>query len=164
MIELPQDAYISHLCPGRVRIKIPSQKKNGPFFSSIKGLINSVPGMERVEINPDTGSVLIAHNLDPESVSHFLKKHRLLKDPIGGPAKDVHQEITRFYQSADSRVKGFLGGVNLGTLAFLVLIGAGTYQILRGNFTAIPWYSAFWYGLSIFLKSKPDGIPPVDGE
>jgi hypothetical protein len=47
------------------------------------------------------------------------------------------------------------GWVNLGAMAFLILLGAAIYQIARGNLTAIPWYTAFWYALNIFLKSKP---------
>jgi hypothetical protein len=29
-------------------------------------------------------------------------------------------------------------------------MGAGIYQIARGNFAAPAWYTAFWYALGLF--------------
>lgn len=52
------------------------------------------------------------------------------------------------------RVEKATGGtMGISEVAFLALFGAGVMQIGRGNFTAIPWYTAFWYALNIFLKS-----------
>ena len=164
MSDLPQDAYVSHLSSGRLRVKIPSKKGNVVFFSSLKDQLSSLPGVENIEVNPVTGSILLIHSLDSESVADFLKAQQLLKVR---PGKDFnfHQEVTRVFNAADRQVTGFIGGgINLGALAFLGLVGAGVYQILRGNFAAIPWYSAFWYGLSIFLKSKSGGNGVDDGE
>jgi hypothetical protein len=165
MVDLPQDAYVSHLSPGRLRVKMPSKKGSAAFFSSLKDQLSNLPGVEKIEINPVTGSVLFIHSLDSESVSEFLKSQHLLKVQPGKDSFNFHQEVTRVFNAADRRVKGFIGGgINLGALAFLGLAGAGAYQILRGNFSAIPWYSAFWYALSIFLKSKPNGNGTYDGE
>jgi len=165
MFDLPQDTYVSHLSPGRLRVKIPSKKGNVVFFSSLKDQLSQLPGVESVEVNPVTGSILLIHSLDPGAVTNFLKAQNLLKMQPGKDTFNFHQEITRVFDATDRRVKGFIGGgINLGALAFLALTGAGVYQILRGNFTAIPWYSAFWYGLSIFLKSKSGGNGVDDGE
>ena len=43
--------------------------------------------------------------------------------------------------------------IDIEGLAFLLLLGAGIYQISVGNLTALPWYAAFWYAFNIFLKS-----------
>ena len=155
MFDLPEDAYVSHLSSGRLRVKIPSKKGNILFFSSLKDQLSQLPGVQTIEINPVTGSILLIHSLDAESVTSFLKAQNLLKIQPGRDSFDFHQEVTRLFSAADRQVKGFIGGgINLGALAFLGLTGAGIYQILRGNFSAIPWYSAFWYALGIFLRSK----------
>jgi hypothetical protein len=127
--------------------------------------LSQLPGLEKIEVNPVTGSVLLIHSLDSGSVTDFLKAQHLLKVQPGKDSFNFHQEITRAFSSADRQVRGFIGGgINLGALAFLGLAGAGVYQIFRGNFSAIPWYSAFWYALSIFLKSKSNGNSMDDGE
>lgn len=165
MFELPPDTYLSHLTAGRLRIKIPSKKGDLSYFSRLKDQLSGVPGVERVDVNPVTGSLLVIHSLETDAVSSFLKDHHLLKSQPAGNSTVVHREATKLFRSVDCQVKRFTGGeVNLGSLASLALVGAGIYQILRGNFTAIPWYSAFWYGLSIFLKSKPEGNALDDGE
>ena len=66
----------------------------------------------------------------------------------------LHDSIAAGFASMDDRVKTLTGsGFDLSGLAFLALMGAGIYQIARGNFGAIPWYGAFWYALGIFSKS-----------
>lgn len=42
---------------------------------------------------------------------------------------------------------------DLPGMAFLTLLGVGIYQLVRGNFAAPPWYTAFWYAMGIFTKS-----------
>jgi len=49
-------------------------------------------------------------------------------------------------------------------MAILSLLGLGLYQILRGNFRAPPWYTAFWYALGIFTKSLSDKGDKVSTE
>ena len=165
MFDLPQDAYVNHLSPGRLRVKIPSRKGDEIFFSSLKGQLSNLPGLENIETNPVTGSILLIHSLDSKAVTDFLKAQHLLKVQVGKDSFTFHQEVTRVFSAADRQVRGFIGGgMNLGALAFIGLAGAGVYQIFRGNFTAIPWYSAFWYALSIFLKSKSNGNSIDDGE
>ena len=165
MFDLPQDAYVSHLSPGRLRIKIPSKKGDIIFFSSLQEQLSPLPGLERIEVNPVTGSILLIHSLDSGSVTDFLKAQHLLKVQAGKDSLNFHREVMRVFSAADRQVRGFIGGgINLGALAFLGLAGAGVYQIFRGNFSAIPWYSAFWYALSIFLKSKSNGNSVDDGE
>jgi hypothetical protein len=165
MFDLPQDAYVSHLSPGRLRVKIASKKGDVIFFSSLQEQLGQLPGLEKIEVNPVTGSILLIHSLDSGSVTEFLKAQHLLKVQAGKDSFNFHQEVTRVFSAADRQVRGFIGGgINLGALAFLGLAGAGVYQIFRGNFSAIPWYSAFWYALSIFLKSKSNGNSVDDGE
>ena len=50
--------------------------------------------------------------------------------------------------------------MDLGTASFGALLIMGIYQISRGNFMAPAWYTAFWYALNIFLKSKPKEKDP----
>jgi hypothetical protein len=53
-----------------------------------------------------------------------------------------------------SRTTG--GFLDLPGAAFLLLLGVGVFEIVRGNFRTPPWYTAFWYAFGVFTKSIVD--------
>ncbi len=165
MVNVPPIAILRHQSPGRLRLQIPSQKRNGHFFQSVMDSLSNLSGVERIEINPVTGSILMIHSTDVEKIAQYARENGLFEIESGRrPISSFHQAAVKAFHTLDRQVKGLTGeGINLGALASIALIGAGTYQILRGNFAAIPWYTAFWYGLNLFLKSRPGG-ETSDGE
>ena len=69
----------------------------------------------------------------------------------------MSRRISETFKSLNKEVANFtVGEINLPGVAFLALLAMGIYQISRGNFVAIPWYTAFWYAMNIFLKAQPD--------
>jgi hypothetical protein len=142
-----------------LRLKIPSKKGDELFFQSLKDQLSNLSGVERIDINPVSGSILLIHSIDAEKIAQFAQDKGLFAIQHGSTnAPYLHREVTKAFNILDEQTKGFTGGgINLGALASLALIAAGTYQIFRGNFAAIPWYTAYWYGLNLFLKSKPGG-------
>lgn len=57
-------SYYVHSVPGRLRIKIPSLKKNPQTARELTRLLNNLSGIRSVEVSTVTGSVVIRH--DPE--------------------------------------------------------------------------------------------------
>jgi len=159
MANIQSIAILSHQSPGRLRLRIPSKKGDELFFQSLKDQLSSLSGVERIDVNPATGSILLIHSIDAEKIAQFAQGKGLFKIQSGSAnASSLHREVTKAFNVLDGRALGFTGGgINLGALASLALITAGTYQMFRGNFAAIPWYTAYWYGLNLFLKSKPGG-------
>jgi hypothetical protein len=159
MVNVQSVAILSHQSPGRLRLRIPSKKGDGLFFQSLKDQLSTLSGVERIDVNPITGSILLIHSIDAEKIAQFARGKGLFEIQSGSEnASSLHREVTKAFNILDGRALGFTeGGINLGALASLALIAAGTYQIFRGNFAAIPWYTAYWYGLNLFLKSKPGG-------
>jgi Heavy metal associated domain 2 len=147
-------AYISHRGPGRLRVKIPSRKGDTAYFSELKKLLADCKGTKEYEINPVTGSVLFVREVDIKAVMEFAEGNHLFK--FGGrDSPSFSSEITENFKNLNKQLKGITGGgMDIPGLAFLTLLGFGIYQISKGNFTAIPWYAAFWYALNIFLKSQ----------
>ena len=152
------EAYVSHLTPGRMRIKILSKKGDTTFFSSLAERLSGCTGIDRVEANALTGSVLFIHTVETEVIAgygdanHFF---RLVKKQPLQPT--ISRRISETFKTMNKEVTDFTGGeIDIPGAVFLSLLAMGIYQISRGNFGAIPWYTAFWYAMNIFLKAQPD--------
>ena len=53
---------MAHALPGRVRLKIPGVKDNPELARQAQEKLGRVPGVQRVEANPATGSLLILYD------------------------------------------------------------------------------------------------------
>ena len=159
MFHLPPDAYISHATTGRFRIRVPSKKGDAAFFQSLKELGGNFPNIHEVSVNPVSGSILIKHSLDPAIMQELARTYFPEQaKQIDSPSSNIHRQVTETYTQVDNKIKKFTGGeMDLGTASFGALLIMGIYQISRGNLMAPAWYTAFWYALNIFLKSKPKG-------
>ncbi|HXX82138.1 MAG TPA: hypothetical protein VEI46_11355 [Thermodesulfovibrionales bacterium] len=149
-------AHISHQTTGRLRIKIPARKGDNTYFNALKEHFSALEGVRDLQLNPTTGSVLILHTLDNQSVAQYATANNMFSLTGANPSSaSLHLRVTETFKGMNNQVRAFTSGeINIGSLAFLGLMGAGIYQIGKGNFTAIPWYTAFWYALNIFLKSQ----------
>jgi len=151
-------AYVSHQAPGRLRIKIPSKKGDSRYFEAIKSGFAGLGGIDDLQANPVTGSVLfLLKGASTEAIaSHALSRgifklhEKSSNAPIG-----LQQRMSGTFKGMNDQIKSLTGNeLDIAGAAFLVLIGAGIYEISRGNFTAPAWYTAFWYALNILLKSN----------
>jgi hypothetical protein len=157
MLDLPEDTILSHASKGRLRLKVPSKKRNPAFFEQLQGKLKEVPGLTEIRVNPLSASILILHTDLPDEISAWLQAHNALStkgDPLLHP-NNVHKRISGTFNEVNGRIRGFTKGeLDVPTLSFIALLTVGIYQISRGNFTAPAWYTAFWYAMNIFLKSK----------
>lgn len=62
-------AHIAHHTHGRTRMKVPSGKGNQAVLDHFEQALSAVPGVERVETNIDTGSVIVHY--DPRMQVQF---------------------------------------------------------------------------------------------
>ncbi|HET6465502.1 MAG TPA: hypothetical protein VFH55_07840 [Nitrospiria bacterium] len=156
------EAHITHASKGRVRIKLPSRKGDYAFFSTLKGKLPELletPGIQRIEMNAATGSILVIHQLDVKAsdyslISQYLEQKGFFKlganNTSGVP---VSQNIARTFQGINRQITDFTSGeIDLQSLALIGLLGLGLFQISRGQFM-IPAISAFWYAATL-LKEK----------
>lgn len=157
------EAFITHMAAGRLRIKIPSKKGESAYFSSLKERVSALPGIQKIEVNPVTGSVLVLHTLPVEEIdfkvlSEYTAAGGLFKlETPNGSGKPVSDKITGMFKGADKGVRDFTGGqLDLPTAAVLGLLGVGLFQMSRGKTTAPAWHVAFWYALNIFLNNQRD--------
>ncbi len=158
-VDNPVEGYIAHQSPGRLRIKFPAQKGDEGFFGNLGRMLLSGPGVQKVEANPLTGSVLLLHESNSDSIIEFAREKEMFRvaraEKEESPGTVFHESLTSSFAELNERVKSAMGGqIDLWGTTSLFLIAAGIYQVVRGNFTAIPWYTALYYGSNILLKSK----------
>ncbi len=153
------DAIVTHRTPARLRLRVPSKKGDALYFASVRDALSAIDGVESVEVSPVTGSVLL-HHTGPFAAIEAARPRDLFNivETPQAEATSLHDSVTTLFGAIDDRIKGVTGkSVDLAGLAFLALVAAGVYQIGRGNFTAPAWYTAFWYALGIFGKSRKNG-------
>jgi len=151
----PPVAFVSHKTGTRIRLKIPSKKKDHAFFASLAEKIPVTAGVLSVETNPLTGSVLFSHSSDPDKIMQLLIARGFFRFEEKAHARtNLHNRISETFDGINLALRDISGNeLDMGGTAFLILLAFGGYQIIRGNITAIPWYAAGWYALNIFLKS-----------
>jgi hypothetical protein len=149
-----------------MRIRIPSRKGDGAYFTELRNAILKHGTADRVEVNPLTAGVLIVSQAGVSAVldSSWPAEWLELREsrPVAANRPLAHNMVEGF-RSLDSLVLEVSGGeLDIPSLALIGLVGAGIYQITVGNFTAPAWYTAFWYAASIALKagnsSEPGGM------
>jgi len=151
------EAVVVHKMAGRMRIRVPSKKGDAGYFGSVKDTLSTLAGVEGVEVTPYTASVLVRGLATVEAVTDAAKSRGLfsLKEERAVKVTTFHDAVAERVGALDERIKTATGATfDLPGLAFAALMGAGIYQIARGNFTAPAWYTAFWYALGIFGKSS----------
>ncbi|HUI45166.1 MAG TPA: hypothetical protein VL122_04110 [Nitrospirota bacterium] len=151
-----RDAVVSHNSRGRFRVKIASLKGDREAINVCKEQFMRCPGINTVEVNALTGSMLFLHETSMAAITEYARtKDIFILREQGSNPGNFHQNITETFKGIDNKIKSLTDGeMNMGGVAFVVLLGAGAIQVLSGNAGALPWYGAFWYAFNIFLKSK----------
>jgi hypothetical protein len=150
-------AYVVHKMAGRLRIRVPSKKGDSVYFGAVKDALSSLEGVEDVVVSPFTGSILVHGRASMEDVVERARSMSLfvLQEEPAAETATFHDVVAGQFRTLNEQVRGFTSArFDLPALAFVCLVGAGIYQIARGNFTAPAWYTAFWYALGIFGKSS----------
>jgi hypothetical protein len=159
---------VAHALPGRVRLKIPRVKANPKLARQAQEKLSRVPGIQRVEANPATGSLLILYDLallaSVEALGPLgeifteLFPEVALEELVAGL-----QELMAAGDAAEA-TGGLLGGLNtvsnpgltrnfnLNLLLPLTLFFLGGRSLFSSKEMSFPaWYDYLWFGFSTFL-------------
>lgn len=151
----PPYAFCIHQAPKRIRLKIPSKKGKEDYFVSLKDKMSTVEGIINIKTNPITGSVVFLHSCDFREIVNYAESQNLFRViTTQHSVTPINEKISNVFISVNNKITQITTGyLDLRTLIFLSLMGAGIYQIIRGNLLIPAWYTAFWYAFNI-LKSK----------
>jgi len=159
---------VAHALPGRVRLKIPEVKENPELARQAQEKLGRVPGIQRVEANPATGSLLILYDLAmmasvetlgplgeifaelfPEVALEELAAGLQELMEAGGAAQTTGGLLGAFNTGAHpSLTRNF----NLNLLLPLALLFLGGRSLLTSKEKRFPaWYDYLWFGFSTFV-------------
>ncbi|MGO8880880.1 MAG: HMA2 domain-containing protein [Desulfomonilaceae bacterium] len=160
------EAHIVHKVNDRLRIKIPSKRGEKDFFAAVEKKFSKDSAGQTVVVNPDTASVLFLGRFTARHIAEVAQQSELFKletktrrrETLLGGVKDM-------FRIADKRLLKITGGeLDIPSVIFLGLVSHGIYQFARGNFTAPPWYTAFWYALGLFSRSRLTDFEEVEAD
>lgn len=159
---MPEDAYISHKTSTRLRVRVPSRRRDTAWFARVKERLSSLSGVDAVNVNDLSGSILIVHRLAGiKSILAAAKKQGLFQiaRPNARNPVTLRKGIAEGIRTVNRRVTAVTGGqVDLWDVAFLGLAGFGVYQLLRGNIAAPMWYTVAWYAFNVYMKANAGDV------
>jgi hypothetical protein len=90
---------IAHQTHGRVRMKVPSAKGDPELLREIGETFGAIPGIERVTVNPTTGSVTLHYDTDNHAAFHQGLSQNLLGTPTYRPPMTQFDELANKIES-----------------------------------------------------------------
>lgn len=150
------DAYVTHRSFRRIRIKVPSKRGDEAYFTQASRSFKGCEGIETININPVTGSILFTHTGDFRTIREYAEKQNLFTMKMNSSPPLFNSRLKTRFNNFDDRIKSLTGKeIDIPGIAFLTLLGLGVSQITAGKAQAMPWHAAFWYALNVFLMRKP---------
>jgi Heavy metal associated domain 2 len=165
---------VVHAIPGRVRVKIAGLKENADLVREVQGRLSAVQGIQRVEVNPITGSVLILYDRTAfESLESLLAlaahlspllpdldfsglEDWLASENTNGNAPPVAERLGSFFGGLNVKVSETTGGVDLKFLLPLTLFLLGVRAITVAGKGVFPtWYDLLWFAFGSFFMLNP---------
>jgi hypothetical protein len=167
---------VVHAVPGRVRVKISRVKSDTALAQRIQERLSAVEGIQRVDVNPITGSVLVLYDstaIPPfESLSSLMERFIALFPDTewgeldasmaassngAGSGVSPAEELATFVGGLNAKLGEATGGFDLKFLLPLSLFLLGLRGLLITGKGVFPtWYDLLWFSFGTFLMLNPD--------
>ena len=144
---------VAHAIPGRVRFLVPSLRGTGAGNQAAIARLQSIDGIERVDLSTISGSLVVTYALDrvdaqllPGAIARLLG---LAEEFERTPASLVTQELQLMAQSVNRVVLHKSHGlVDLWSATALVLMAIGGRKVIADGWRALPaGFTLIWWGL-----------------
>jgi Heavy metal associated domain 2 len=168
---------VVHAIPGRVRVKISRLKENPALAWEVQERLSAVQGIQQVEVNPITGSVLVLYDRTAvESLDSVLSlaswfsplfpdlEFSELEDWLtsangDGNTTPFAERLATFCGSLNTKVSETTGGIDLKLLLPLTLFLLGMRAVLVAGKGVFPtWYDLLWFAFGTFFMLNPGVI------
>jgi hypothetical protein len=169
---------VVHAMPGRIRVKISRLKDNPAFGREIQQRLSDVQGIQRVEVNLVTGSVLVLYDvaamdsfdslislagsfapLFPELNMGELQAWFDAFGDNGDGQPSVAARLSTLFGTLNHEVGKSTGGLDLRLLLPLILLFFGIRGLLVAEKVTFPaWYDLLWFAFGSFFMLNPGRV------
>ncbi len=179
-------AHVASHTPGRVRLRVHHPHRHPELLNSVREQLEKTPGVDQVEVNPHSGSVLVHYDHHASSMNDILGALGdvgMIMGTVAGadelPGDDASDEAAGHSTTA----AGFVGTINdldqrlsrvtgrkvdLKLLFPLALGALGVQSAVRNGigFSEVPAYILIWYAFDSFWKfhSAPAAHTSTNGD
>jgi hypothetical protein len=170
---------VAHQVPGRIRMKIPSAKGNPELLEQIKQTFSVLPGIEGIEVNDLTGSVILLYDVDRHDdfhggfQNHAPPPRRPPSSEIDTLAQKIQDEaeflaqnshaarvVVDFFKQVDRQIKESSGNlVDLKIVLAIFVVGFTIFEVGAGAATPV-WVTLVIFGLNHFIEMHQHGPQP----
>ena len=187
------DIEIVHVLPGRVRLKVPKVKQDPVFGRQIEHQFAGVKGIERVDVHPLTGSVVVLFDQEQMTgVDSLLALSSALSslfpdadvspadfqafmtprpDGAASPnqasqAASASTQLQTLTSSFNAKIADMASGVDIKTLLPLAFSALAARELLMGKDLRFPsWYDFLWFAFAShhMLNNTTANEPATEG-
>ena len=166
---------VTHHLPHRTRLRLPKAHRKSHTMSTVKERLKKVPGVQNVEVNERTGSILVHHEgngqvLDQigsaleEVASELLEAFvEVEEDEIPGLSIVSHMLKSHASKMDTSLAEATGNLLDLKTLVPVGLLVAAIYKGLRDRawWGEVPAFVLFYYAYDSYMKFHGPSVRPV---
>lgn len=163
---------VAHALPGRVRLKVAKLRGNPALAQQAEARLQQVPGIQRVEAKPTTGSLLLYFDVAEllaegalaaltDGFSELLPEVApdallLGVESLAGQALAANPAgsggLVGAVAALNAGLARLTGGLDLRLLLPLGLFSLGVRSLLKADKIPLPsWYDYFWFAFSTFV-------------
>jgi copper chaperone CopZ len=179
------DAYVHHHIPGRVRFRVPAAKGEEQRLRELSSAIAKVPGVNSVDYNPVTGSILIEYSpgeyrdlgsldksLNESGIPIEVKQRSVQQDDVSPSRNGRHHHphhrkshaakvVDSFFRELDHDIRTATG--NEVDLKFVMPLVVGVLGLisLRRTATTPLWLTLMIFAFHSFMNLHAPGVEDI---
>jgi hypothetical protein len=148
-------AHLIHHTRARMRLRVPSRRGQTAYFEQLVAELAGFPGIDRIETNPVTGSVLLSPAVEVAPLAQHAEHAGLfVLSDLTAVTAPLATGLARGFQGLNVQLRQLSGGnLDLASLGFLTLVGAAVVQLQRGHVLG-PASTLLWYASGLLLMSR----------
>jgi hypothetical protein len=149
-------AEVRSFLPGRMRLHIPSLRRNPKQCDYLGENLARVQSISRFEVNPVCGSVLIFYDagaVDPRILLGAVIKLLGLEQEAENPRSRIGKEIGVFIKSLNGALIEKTGGLlDLDSALLLLFVGVGSYKTFIRKTGGPGGITYLWWATSLLNR------------
>jgi hypothetical protein len=164
---------VAHQVPGRIRMKVTPAKANPELLEQIKETFSVIPGIERITVNPATGSVVLHYDTDRQDEFHGGLRHHMgghYRPPtneIDALANNIQQQaeflaenshaarvVVDIFKDVDLQIKAATGNIiDLNIVLAVSIVGFTIFELGANAMTPL-WVTFAIFGLNHLIEAN----------